>query len=323
MATRFVNSITPPTGFGLYDSELNTGYFSLHDNFNLTITLKVFLRPKNEGRKIIRDADRNRFRIDNWPAGEWNTFRNIYQTTGQSFWDNKFWLKTPDDFIDLDRDIGDFRQEQIFITLTEQVERCVVGGFWCSTDTQTYREAVTIRRGLLRRPNLNCRFRLELADSASVAHKTIDVYYITHRRSGGQWIRTRPGRLTEFRSDDSTYSSSDLMLEEMEFEGHRLTFQTHIHEIGHALGLDHSGVPRHEPQCIQAIDTSADSSNDAVCYGTTLESAGNVMGMGMNLSWHDSLPWRYAAELHTGVNQHRWEIYQRPLRSRSVEFHAL
>lgn len=322
MVTRFVNSITPPTGFGLYDSELNTGYFSLHDNFNLTITLKVFLRPKNEGRKIVRDADRNRFRIDNWPPGEWSTFRNTYQTTGQSFWDNKFWLKTPDDFLELDRDLGDYRQERITTTRIGRREDCLIGGFWCSTESYTYQEDMTVRRGLLRRPNLNCRFRLEVVNNPSVAHKIIDVYYITHRRSGGQWIRTRPGRLTQFRSDDSTYSSSDLMQEEMEFEGHRITFQTHIHEIGHAIGLDHSGVPRHEPQCIQAIATSADSSNDAVCYGTTLESASNVMGMGMNLSWHDCLPWRYAAELHTGVNQHRWEIHQRPINSTTVEFHS-
>lgn len=322
MVTRYIDRIRPLAGFGMYDCELNNLLYSAHGNFNLTVTLKVFLRPKNEGRKTIRDSDRNQFRIDNWPSEQWNSFKTTYQTTGQDFWDNKFWLRTPDDFGELDGDLGDFRQERIITTRTERSERCLVGGFWCSTESYSYQEDMTVRRALLRRPNLNCRFRLQLVDSQSAAHKTIDVYYITHRRSGGQWIRTRPGRLTRFRSDDSTYSSSDLMEEEMEFERHRITFQTHIHEIGHAIGLEHAGVPRREPQCIQAIATSVDRSNDMLCYGTTLESASDVMGMGRNLSWHDALPWRYAVERHTGVSQHRWEIHQRPINSRTVEFHS-
>lgn len=313
MLTRYIDNIVPGR-FGLFNSELNNTRYAANNNCELIITLKVYLRPKNEGRRTIRDSDRNRFRIHNWPPTAWRAFTGTYQSTGQNFWDNKFWLRTPAEYSDLNYDAGDTRSERIVRTHTERIETCHAYVF-CSTETRTYEESISVRRGILRRRNLNCRFRLELVNSAAEAHTVIDVYYITHRQSRGRWIPIRGGDLTHYRSDASTYSSSDLVEEEMEFEGHTISFQTHIHEIGHAIGLEHSSVARREPLCINRINVEGmgEGSNSMLCYGNTLESAGDVMGMGMHLTWHDALPWRVAVERHTGINKDHWEITQTPI----------
>lgn len=300
----FTSSITNIVqGVGVYDSEINFNRLSDHENLDLKITLKVYLRPVNEGKKVIHDADGGKFKIDEWPAGEWNKFKAIYQTNGQNFWDNKFWLQTPADYHDFEKDMWGQRPHS-------------------GQTTRVDNKLPWKENRFLRKPNLNCRFQLELVDSGSASHISIDVNYISHRLEKKEWIAIKPGQNPDFRSSMINLDSGDEVESSTKFGTETITRFTFIHEIGHALGLEHAGVVRNEQQCIKVIKKrgAGKGSKNFLCYGLTKESYTDVMGWGTTLTWHDALPWRVAAEHHTSINRHQWQIHQTPLPGLIREF---
>jgi hypothetical protein len=74
------------------------------------------------------------------------------------------------------------------------------------------------------------------------------------------------------------------------------------HEIGHLLGLHHIGGVVQVKDCIMATET--ESAVNA-CYGATDTEpsfANNIMGLGMTVTEHNSLPWRQ--EMCKHANRH-------------------
>ncbi len=284
-----------------FDAALDTGGVDAHTNAQLTITLKVFLR-QNAGapRRMIMpqmtsrvrrstegsasDLDGNQFVFDRFTPEHWNRFTTFYQSEGQDFWDGNFWLAPPSSFdtsswgeglVDRPEDFG-------------------------HTSTLAPHRAI--------QPNVDCHFRLELVDNSAHAHKTIDVYNIVSNLTPEPTVE---GATRSFRADESHYDQT--AIERAEHSGTDIhtqqlvqTFQrTFLHEIGHAIGLDHVGVNMRIQGCFDA-----DGHNITICYGNTFGTRDNIMGAGETLSWHEALPWRRAMEVLTGTSRHAWEVHQ-------------
>lgn len=131
------------------------------------------------------------------------------------------------------------------------------------------------------RCNLYCRFEIAEQVAVAGAHAVIPVVHVdgTHF----------------FRSHSLLYSSNDLQSE-------RLTrgsnFFTHLHEIGHLIGLEHPGTSR--PGCA--------SGGEMVCYRSADGDARAVMGLGSQIRAEHARPWMRAASILTGVPQANWTV---------------
>lgn len=131
------------------------------------------------------------------------------------------------------------------------------------------------------RCNLYCRFEIsEQADSQG-AHAVIPVVHVDGNHS--------------FRSHMLLYDNQDLT-------PRRLTrgsnFFTHVHEIGHLIGLDHPGAG-------QATCTTG---GEAACYATADGDDRGIMGRGSEIRTEHARPWLSAAAALTGVARDRWTV---------------
>lgn len=144
------------------------------------------------------------------------------------------------------------------------------------------------------RCNVYCRLELALAQNAADAHYTISV------------VRVQDSEI--FRSHSVLFSQKDIQAENL-VPGSSTKFWTHYHEIGHLLGLEHSGMQH--PVC--ATDPNADA-----CYGVTQPELIDVMGKGSVRQTRHAKPWQKAIGLLTSTEPFLWKPsklreYPRPL----------
>lgn len=207
------------------------------------------------GGGTIGDHDGTQFSVRAWTQAAWDVWKRRYQQQAQAFWHGKFWLRTPDTFTELDATIN----------------------------------------GVRYRPNIYCRFRLSVVDTAATAHKTIRV---------ARLVPTAGMNSGTFRSNDSLYDDFDLGVGRY-VRGGRVYYQrTFIHEVGHALGIPHIAVMTNNPSC------TAGSTNADACYGVTHAERRDIMGFGMNLSLNDALPWKKRIAEHTHTSETLWTAAQ-------------
>lgn len=90
-----------------YDSELEPPPNNAPANWTLTLRLNVKLvalnrhdTPAHKG--IAADLNGRPFRVEDWSTQAWNAFRHRYEYLIQRFWDDRFWLRTPENVVDLD-----------------------------------------------------------------------------------------------------------------------------------------------------------------------------------------------------------------------------
>jgi hypothetical protein len=141
------------------------------------------------------------------------------------------------------------------------------------------------------RCNLYCRFEIAEQSNSQGAHAVIPVVKVDRNQS--------------FRSHMLLYDSNDL-------RSRRLTrgsnFFTHVHEIGHLIGLNHPG--HGTPHCT--------TGGEAACYVSVDGDDRGIMARGSQPRTEHAEPWRRAASILTGVAQNQWtvsltRVYPQPL----------
>ena len=130
-----------------------------------------------------------------------------------------------------------------------------------------------------KRRKLLCRLRIKIQDSADNAHTRIKL------------VRLASPTKSSFRSNSGLYDSDDVTLQRVTWkEGTSFLHNTPAHEVGHLLGLWHSGSG--DEKCC-----ADQGSHD--CYGSNLYERMNVMGGGGMLDLENSWPWRIRVPFHT------------------------
>ena len=170
------------------------------------------------------------------------------------------------------------------------VEKAWTGKFWLRSPRSFALYDFTVK-GKSYRPNAWCRFRLELVGTAGAAHHSIDCVRLDASE-------------TFFRSHSRLYDHLDTKPKP---QAHGSDKNTHVHEVGHLLGLGHIGQLVH-PLSLEGLTCSAaallnpnEGTNHRLCYGTELEFARDVMGSGSELHVHHAKPWQEAIRSVVGA----------------------
>jgi hypothetical protein len=258
---------------GRWDSELNPIPCDRYNNAELTIFLRVFLQQANPAGGAAQGTAREwgtdaagsgpghgtARKIVRWSADAWNRWRGRYEREIQSFWNGRFWLVATHAFSELD-----FTDKSV-----------------------TYR------------PNIWCRFNLEVTDNAANAHTSLSVVRLHASESF-------------FRSDSANYDNCDIEYNNTNHGGKAYRQRAHLHEVGHLLGLDHAAATT-------AACTAAGNIGAEPCYCATADDCSNIMGAGEKVRESNASPWQRAIAEHVGGAALTWIVKLRRHYPRTLE----
>jgi hypothetical protein len=157
------------------------------------------------------------------------------------------------------------------------------GKFWLRTPA-TYSRLNWPESSPTHRCNLYCRMRVSEQSDSKGAHAVIPAV----RVNGNHF----------FRSHMLLYSDRDLRAERLTRNS---VFYTHLHEIGHLIGLDHPG------DSLPACTTGGESA----CYAAADGDDRGIMGRGSRIYSRHAKPWQKAASMLTSTSENQWTVSMR------------
>lgn len=153
------------------------------------------------------------------------------------------------------------------------------GKFWLRTP-KTYNGLNWPASSATHRCNIYCKFKISEQSNAEGAHAVIPVVKISKKHF--------------FRSNMLLYDSQDLKPLKLTAKS---KFLTHLHEIGHLIGLDHPGEKN--PGCV--------AGDEAVCYASPKGNDKGVMGRGSRIYARHAQPWIKAVAIMTETPEFLWK----------------
>ena len=176
------------------------------------------------------------------------------------------------------------------------------------------------------RPTVHCQLLVEITNSPTNAHRTIEVVNLDIEATKTQTGKTKLTSAT-FRSDDSDYDSLDITPRDNTYTDDRgvehtiKNYYTIAHELGHAIGLEHIGVLKSRPYCVFAVALENNGVKDVhknyeggpnskVCYGRfdSPSIAENIMGIGTKFEAVNAQPWIDRVSMHTNTLARDWKV---------------
>lgn len=154
--------------------------------------------------------------------------------------------------------------------------------FWLLTP-QSYTGLNVPRGNPVVRSNLYCRFDISEQATSAGAHAVIPVVRIDGNHT--------------FRSHMLLYDDRDLR-PQTRTEGS--TFFTHVHEIGHLMGLNHPG---------DGLPGCTAGGGDPACYADAGGDDTGVMGRGSRIMARHATPWKKAAAALTSTRETDWTAF--------------
>lgn len=260
----------------------------INNNPELTLHLRVFFHQSDDDGWAFDTNSQHAFTANHWNPEEWANYKRIIINQSQRFWNGKFWLIPP---------------AHSFHLVHYNNPNPTQQNLNSTSSYPAYSQRPEYIAGMATSYNVYCKVRITETAHRSNAHLVIESSHLNDSNFD-QFINS----VTDSRGIFFNGIIRDRNVGTAH-GGTREFYQPQfIHEIGHAIGQRHVGFYSDTGMC-EEVTGHASGAGHRACYeGDNLVEAGNIMGLGRDLSDFNAIPWLEIMARHTRTSRADWGI---------------